>query len=59
MSKANVEYFLANYMGDFHSMAPYYLNAPYNEANPQQTGMITQVYQAFEANGVTLNISIN
>ena len=53
MDKATVEYFLANYMGDFHNMNPAVLTAP---ASSQYPGMIALVKQAFEANGVTLNI---
>jgi hypothetical protein len=53
MDKSTVEYFLANYMGDFHNMNPAVLTAP---ASSQYPGMIALVKQAFEANGVTLNI---
>ena len=53
MDKATVEYFLDNYMADFHSMDPGIFTAPATSANP---GMIALVKQAFEANGVTLNI---
>jgi hypothetical protein len=38
-------------------MNPYYLTAPYNASMPQATGMITLVLQAFEDNGVSLNIN--
>ena len=53
MDKATVEYFLDNYMADFHSMDPGIFTAPATSAYP---GMIALVKQAFEANGVTLNI---
>ena len=53
MDKATVEYFLDNYMADFHSMDPGIFTAPASSAYP---GMIALVKQAFEANGVTLNI---
>ena len=53
MDKATVEYFLDNYMADFHSMDPGIFTAPASSADP---GMIALVKQAFEANGVTLNI---
>ena len=53
MDKATVEYFLDNYMADFHSMDPAIFTAPASSAYP---GMIALVKQAFEANGVTLNI---
>ncbi len=53
MDKATVEYFLDNYMADFHSMDPGIFTAPATSAYP---GMIVLVKQAFEANGVTLNI---
>ncbi len=54
MDRATVEYFLDNYLGDFHSVNPGVLTAP---ATAQYPGMIALVLQAFEANGVTLNIS--
>jgi hypothetical protein len=54
MDRSTVEYFLDNYMGDFHSVNPGVLTAP---ASAQYPGMIALVLQAFEANGVTLNIS--
>ena len=54
MDKSTVEYFLDNYLGDFHSVNPGALTAP---ASSQYPGMIALVLQAFEANGVTLNIS--
>ena len=54
MDRATVEYFLDNYLGDFHSANPGVLTAP---ATAQYPGMIALVLQAFEANGVTLNIS--
>ena len=54
MDRATVEYFLDNYLGDFHSVDPGVLTAP---ATAQYPGMIALVLQAFEANGVTLNIS--
>ena len=57
MERGVVEYFLDNYMADFHNMNPYYLTAPYNASMPQATGMITLVLQAFEDNGVSLNIN--
>ena len=53
MDKATVEYFLDNYMADFHSMDPGIFTAPASSPYP---GMIALVKQAFEANGVTLNI---
>ena len=53
MDKATVEYFLDNYMADFHSMDPGIFTAPATSAYPV---MIALVKQAFEANGVTLNI---
>ncbi len=53
MDKATVKYFLDNYMADFHSMDPGIFTAPASSAYP---GMIALVKQAFEANGVTLNI---
>ena len=53
MDKATVEYFLDNYMADFHSMDPGIFTAPASSAYP---GMIALVKQAFQANGVTLNI---
>ena len=53
MDKATVEYFLDNYMADFHSMDPAIFTAPASSAYP---GMIALVKQAVEANGVTLNI---
>ena len=54
MDRATVEYFLDNYLGDFHSVNPGVLTAP---STAQYPGMIALVLQAFEANGVTLNIS--
>ena len=42
------------FTGDFHSVNPGVLTAP---ATAQYPGMIALVLQAFEANGVTLNIS--
>ena len=54
MDRTTVEYFLDNYLGDFHSVNPGVLTAP---ATAQYPGMIALVLQAFEANGVTLNIS--
>ena len=54
MDRTTVEYFLDNYLGDFHSVDPGVLTAPATAPYP---GMIALVLQAFEANGVTLNIS--
>jgi hypothetical protein len=48
MDKSTVESFLDNEMSDFHSMG--------TEIFTASDGMIALVKQAFEANGVTLNI---
>ena len=53
MSKDDVEYFLENYMSDFYSIDPAVFMAPIEAPYP---GMIALIKQAFEANGVTLNI---
>ncbi len=53
MSEDDVEYFLENYMSDFYTIDPVVFLAPIDAPYP---GMIALIKQAFEANGVTLNI---
>ena len=52
MDRATVDYFLANYMADFHSMDPGVLTAPASAPYP---GMIAIVEQAFASKGHPLN----
>ena len=52
MDRATVDYFLANYMSDFHSMDPGVLTAPATAPYP---GMIAIVEQAFASKGHPLN----
>ena len=52
MDRATVDYFLANYMSDFHSMDPGVLTAPATAPYP---GMIAIVQQAFASKGHPLN----